>query len=136
MKNVKGFILAALALPTLWLASCTKVVKDQTSAVVEEINDSVMVARTADGKVHFDIADAEFTNGAVMFGDSVVISYIGDLSKKRALAERIRLVPRPSPVIEVVEDTTKELKTRPADPKEMKEINRMLKAAKKFPAAE
>ena len=55
---------------------------------------------------------------------------MGDLDEKRALAEVVRLVPKPSPVVEDVVDTTKTLMTREADPVAIEAMDRMIEAAK------
>ena len=135
MKNVKGFIFAVLSISALWLSSCSKDVKDVTTGFVEEVNDSVLIARVDGDKIYFDVRGAQYTNGAVMFGDSVAISYVGNLSNKRAVAEIVRLLPKPSPVIEAVVDTTKELKTREADPKDVDAMKKMIKVAEKYKTA-
>ena len=129
MKKLLGFLFAVLAVSMLSV-SCRKVVRDNVSAIVDEINDSVMIARTADGKVIFDIRDTKYTNGAVMYGDSVVVVYVGDLSEKRAFAESVRLVPKPSPVVTDEVDTTKVLQTREASPEAIEAMDNMIKAAR------
>ena len=128
MKKLLGFLFAVLTV-SLLSVSCRKVVRDNVSAIVDEINDSVMIARTADGKVIFDIRDTKYTNGAVMYGDSVVVVYVGDLSEKRVFAESVRLVPKPSPVVTDDVDTTKVLQTREASPEAIEAMDNMIKAA-------
>jgi hypothetical protein len=128
MKKLLGFLFVVLAVSMLSV-SCRKEVRGGVSGIIDELNDSVMVARTADGKVIFDIRNANYTNGAVMYGDSVVIVYVGDLSEKRAVAEVIKLIPKPSPVVTDVVDTTKVLMTRDADPEAIEAVDRMIKAA-------
>ena len=129
MKKLLGFLFAVLAVSMLSV-SCRKVVRDNVSAIVDEINDSFMIARTADGKVIFDIRDTKYTNGAVMYGDSVVVVYVGDLSEKRVFAESVRLVPKPSPVVTDEVDTTKVLQTREASPEAIEAMDNMIKAAR------
>ena len=128
MKKLLGFLFAVLTV-SLLSVSCRKVVRDNVSAIVDEINDSVMIAQTADGKVIFDIRDTKYTNGAVMYGDSVVVVYVGDLSEKRVFAESVRLVPKPSPVVTDEVDTTKVLQTREASPEAIEAMDNMIKAA-------
>lgn len=133
MKKLTGFIFAAFALALLSV-SCHKVEKGQTSGLIDEVNDSVMVLKIDGTKINFDIRDASFTNGVVMYGDSVIVYYIGDLSKKRALAESVYLINRLSPVVEIKEgeiDSTAELKTRQATPNQVKSIDKLIEAAKK-----
>ena len=135
MKRLFSFLLIATAL-TLTLDSCHKVVRDQTFALVDEMNDSVLVAKIDGTRVNFDITEAVFTNGAVMYGDSVIIHYIGDLSKKRAFAESVHLIDRPSQVITVPADgsvdSTKEMKLRDVDPKASNRAKRASDIARQF----
>lgn len=131
MKKIFGFIIAFFAV-LLLSVSCRKVVKDKTSGLVDEITDSVMVLKIGDSKVHFDITSAVFTHGVVMYGDSVIVDYIGDLKEKRALAEAIFLIDRPSPIVEIKHgeiDSTKELLTRPADEGEIEEFDNLIRLA-------
>lgn len=132
MKKIFGFIIAFFAV-LLLSVSCSKVVKDKTSGVVDEINDSVMVLKVDGSKVHFDITAASFTHGAVMYGDSVIVHYAGDLSQKRALAEAVFLIERPGTIVEVKVgeiDSTKELLTRPAEEGATEEIDNLIRLAK------
>ena len=138
MKRFLG-ILFAVAAVTVCMVSCHKVVRADVRALVDEINDTVMVAKIGDSKVKFDIRQARFTNGAVMYGDSVIVNYIGDLSMKRAFAESIWLIERPGNIIVVdhnAPDTVKEVMTRPADPerdaKGLKNAQRFARQMKKI----
>ncbi len=139
MKKLTGFLFAAMAVALLSV-SCRKVVRDDVRALVEEINDTVMYAQIDGKKVKFDIKESRFGNGAVMYGDSVIITYIGDLDEKRAFAESVYLLERKSPVITIDKnkepDPSAEVKTRPADPEQdaasLKNSQRMIKAAKKY----
>ncbi|MBQ3753707.1 MAG: hypothetical protein II864_09215 [Prevotella sp.] len=132
MKKIFGFIFAFFAM-LLLSVSCSKVVKDKTSGLVDEINDSVMVLKIDGSKVHFDVTAASFTHGAVMYGDSVIVHYTGDLSKKRALAEAVYLIERPGTIVEVKEgeiDSTKELLTRPAEAGATEAIDNLIRLSK------
>lgn len=129
MKNLLGFLFAVLTV-SLLSVSCRKEVHADVSGFVDEINDSSLIVRTADGKFIFDIRHADFTKGAVMFDDSVVVSYVGDPSEMKGSAEIVKLVPKPSPVIEAVVDTTKKLMTREADPEAIEAMDHMIEAAK------
>ena len=131
MKKVLGFLMA-LAAVALLSVGCHKVVRGDATGLVDEITDSVMIVRIDGSKVKFDITECAFTNGSVMYGDSVIISYVGDLSASYSVAETCYLIVKPSPTVEVgVVDTTKELKTRPADPERRKEVSKMLDVLKK-----
>lgn len=120
MKKLFGFLFAAAAVVLLSVSCRHKMEHGETSGLVDEINDSVMVVKIDGSKVKFDITVASFTHGAVMYGDSVIVNYIGDLSMKRALAETVYLLERPSQEVVIdhnaPKDTTKtKLVTRPAD---------------------
>ena len=133
MKKLLSFLMAFAAVAMVFV-SCRKVVRAEATGQVDEITDSMMVVKIDGSKVVFDILECAFTNGAVMYGDSVVIRYVGDLDEKRAVAETCYLIVKPSEVVEIVPgviDSTKELKTRPADDKELQNIKRLIKTVKK-----
>ena len=141
MKKLFGFLFAAVAVVLLSVSCRHKVVRDECRALVDEINDSVLIGKVDGTKVKFEISEAVFTHGAVMYGDSVIINYIGDLSMKRAFAETVFLLERKSQIIEIPRDpskrdTTAELKVKPLDSKEMTQRkaadDRMLRAVKRF----
>lgn len=141
MKKLFGFLFAAVAVLLLSVSCRHKVVRDECRALVDEINDSVLVGKIDGNKVKFDISEAAFTHGAVMYGDSVIIHYIGDLSMKRAFAESVFLLERKSQIIEIPRDpakrdTTAELKVRPIDKQEMtvkkSKGDRMARAIKEY----
>jgi len=137
MKKLFGFLFA-IAAATLLTVSCRhKMEHGETRGLVDEINDTAMVVKIDGSKVKFDITVATFTHGAVMYGDSVIVHYVGDLSMKRALAETVFLIDRPSRIIEIPRDpakrdTTAEVKTMPLDPMKQRKSNRMIRAAAKY----
>ena len=135
MRRFLG-ILFAIAAVTVCMVSCRKVVRDDVRALVDEINDTVMICKIDGSKVKFDIKEARFTHGAVMYGDSVIVKYIGDLSMKRAFAESVYLIERPSQIIVIDKDAkidpNAEVLTRPADPDNTKKAEKGLKAARAF----
>lgn len=134
MKRFLGILTVCAAVVVLTLTGCHKVVRADVRALVDEINDSVMVTKI-DGKVvKFDISEAKFTNGAVMYGDSVIVNYIGDLSMKRAFAESVYLIVKVGNVVVVdpnAPDTTKEMLTRPIDPDRKAKTDAVLKVLNK-----
>ena len=131
MKKVLGFLMAVAAVALLSVG-CHKAERADATGLVEEITDSMMIVKIDGSKVKFDITECVFTNGAVMYGDSVIIGYVGNLSAAYSVAETCYLIVKPSPTVEVgVVDTTKELKTRPADPERRKEVSKMLDVLKK-----
>ena len=137
MKKHFGFLFAAVAVVLLSVSCRHKVVRDECRALVDEINDSVLVGKIDGKKVKFDISEAAFTHGAVMYGDSVIIHYIGDLSMKRAFAENVFLLDRPRQIIEIPRDpekrdTTAKLLTKPTDPEKFERSRKGVNAAKIF----
>ena len=136
MKKLFGFLFAAAAAVLLSVSCRHKMEHGETRGLVDEINDSAMIVKIDDTKVKFDITVATFTHGAVMYGDSVIVGYIGDLSMKRALAETVYLIERRSNEVvidhNVPVDTTKvKLVTRPSDPEKRENARR---AARDFKA--
>ena len=137
MKKLFGFLFAVAAVMLLSVSCRHKVVRDECRALVDEINDTVLVGKIDGSRVSFDIREASFTHGAVMYGDSVIIHYIGDLSMKRAFAESVFLLERKSQIIEIPKDpekrdTTVKLLTKPIDGKKAEESDRMVRAARKY----
>ena len=132
MKRLLGYLFAALAVAALSVG-CHKVVRGDATGLVDEITDSVMIVKIDGSKVKFDITECTFTNGAVMYGDSVIIGYVGDLSASYSVAETCYLIVKPSKVVVVTEepDTTKELLTRPVEKKEVEEVNNLVRLATK-----
>lgn len=141
MKKLFGFLFAAAAVVLLSVSCRHKVVRDECRALVDEINDSVLVGKVDGSRINFDIREASFTHGAVMYGDSVIIHYIGDLSMKRAYAESVFLLERKGNVIELPKDpakrdTTGPVKVKPIETKELNEkqqhAERMMRAMQKY----
>lgn len=132
MKRLLGYLFASLAVAALSVG-CHKAVRADATGLVDEITDSVMIVRIDGSKVKFDITDCAFTNGAVQYGDSVIIGYVGDLSASYCVAETCYLIVKPSDVVEAgtERDTTKELVTRPVDKKEAEEIDNLIRIATK-----
>lgn len=113
------------------LYSCREEIKT-CAGQIKELNDSVMVTKIGDYDISFDIKKAEFSNGAVMLGDSVTVHYIGDMKDKHARALIIYLMPKPGHVIDAVYDPSKKLEVseKPLTPAEEKQTEEYLKAAK------
>ena len=132
MKRFLGYLVAAASL-VLLSVSCHKAERADATGQVDEITDSVMIVKIDGSKVKFDITDCTFTNGAVMYGDSVIVGYVGDLSASYCVAETCYLLAKKGNIVVVGEepDTTKELMTREADEKAVKEIDNLVRIAKK-----
>ena len=94
------------------LAACSgKPELKEANAVVKSMTDSTVVA-TIDGEEATLIAkDVRLVNGAYMPGDSIRLTYVGSLPSGKARAIIVTLIPKPSEVIEVGEDLSRELKT-------------------------
>ena len=131
MKKLLGFLMAVAAVAMLSV-SCHKAERGEATGQVDEITDSVMIVKIDGSKVKFDITDCAFTNGAVMYGDSVIISYVGNLSASYSVAETCFLIPRPSPTIPMEVDSTKELITRPAESERVQQTLKGIEEAKKY----
>jgi hypothetical protein len=131
MKKVFGFIIIAFAVALVSVSCRHEIKHDKTTGIVDEINDTAMVVRTvSDGKVKFDITVASFTHGAVMYGDSVIVHYAGDLSKKRALAESVFLIYRQGTIVEIKHgevDEKNQLKTRPVEKEALNDLDNVIK---------
>lgn len=94
--------------------------------VISEMTDSTMTVTIDGNKDIYDITETSFTNGAVQFGDSIVMTYKG---KK---AQTVRLIePRGRIVIfDSENDSNIELLTRPQteiEKKNMKEAEKVFK---------
>ena len=137
MKKLICFLFAVVAGLLLTVSCRHKMEHGETRGLVDEINDSAMVVKIDGSKVKFDITVATFTHGVVMYGDSVIVHYIGDLSMKRALAETVYLLERKSNIIEIPKspakrDSTAKLLTKPVDPKSVARSKRGVMAAKRY----
>ena len=132
MKRLLGYLFAAFAV-ILLSVGCHKAERADATGLVDEITDSVMIVKIDGSKVKFDITDCTFTNGAVMYGDSVIIGYVGDLSASYCVAETCYLLAKKGNIVVVGEepDTTKELMTREADKKTVEGIDNLVRIAKK-----
>ena len=138
MKKLFSFIFATAVVVVLSVSCRHKIEHGETSGLVDEINDTSMIVKIDGSKVKFDISVASFTHGAVMYGDSVIVHYVGDLSMKRALAETVYLIDRPSRIViidrnEPIDTTDKTpLLTLLADPAKVENDRRAVNAAKYY----
>lgn len=140
MKKLFSFLFAAAAVVLLSVSCGHKMEHGEATGLVDEINDTAMVVKIDGSKVKFDISNATFTHGVVMYGDSVIVNFIGDLSKKRALAESVFLIDRPSRIVVIDHNAPAEesaenkqpLLTRPSDPAKLEREKRGVDAAKYF----
>ena len=119
-----------LFLLVLIACSCQEKIQS-THGKVKKMTDSTLVAIIDKYDIVFDIKDARYDNGAVMFGDSVIIHYVGDLREKKAKALLFKLIPQPGKVVEAVYDPSKELVTAPMTPDEKKQFDKGIDFAKK-----
>ena len=110
----------ALTIPLLFLLimtvqSCQKGMKD-CEGRVEEINGTTSMVVTVDGdSVKFDIDSVDYTNGAVMVGDSVKVGYVGDLDERKVRAVTVSLIQKKGHVVNAGFNPDSELKTRSMD---------------------
>ena len=97
------------------LGSCNS--KPQESVVrIDEMTDSTITVSNGSESGEFSLVGAVLTNGAVMVTDSVKIVFTGSFGSKSSKLQSIQLIDRPSKVIELKEDTTRELLTVPVEP--------------------
>lgn len=138
MKKLFGLLFAVCAAMLLTVSCRHKMEHGETRGLVDEINDSVMVVKIDGSKIKFDITVASFTHGVVMYGDSVIVNYIGDLSMKRALAETVFLLDRPSPVVVIDHNASPDsmekvpLMTKPIDADKRRRNLRGVEALKRY----
>lgn len=127
MKRILFFITVLLV-----VCSCQKEIK-HCSGNIKSLNDTAFVVAIDGYDISFDTKQARYDNGFVMPGDSVHISYVGDLREKKVKAAMVHLVPKPSKVVDAVYDPTKELKTSGEALTEEEQVNRQkfLENAKK-----
>ena len=132
MKRLLGYLFAALAVAVLSVG-CHKATSGDVTGQIDEITDSVMIVKIDGSKVRFDITECAFTNGAVMYGDSVIVSFDGELGSRRCMAKTCYLIQKSGNVVVVTDepDTTKELMTREADKKTVEGIDNLVRIAKK-----
>ena len=132
-KSIISILLVISVLSLLTVACSSNPVHGQTRGLVDEMTDSTMIVRIDGSKVKFDLSEASFTNGAVMYGDSVMIDYYGSLDSKRAIALTVQLIIRQGVTVPVgVVDTNKELITREADPEDMKATEEAIEDIRKY----
>lgn len=97
------------------------------------MTDTTMVATMGDYAITFDTKKAQYTNGAIMDGDSVVIHYVGDLKERKAKAAIVKLIPKKGRVVEAVYDPSKELEVseQPMSKDEEKHLEGFVKKYRK-----
>lgn len=131
MKN-RAHILFLLLAVVLGLASCGEKIKT-CSGKVAKMTDTTMVTTMGDYAITFDIKKAQYTNGAIMDGDSVLIHYVGDLKERKAVAAIVKLIPKKGHVVEAVYDPSKELEVsdRPMTKEEERHLEGFVKKYRK-----
>lgn len=129
MKKL-SVLLLFLAVVCCTLHSCREEIKT-CAGQIRELNDTVMTTKIGDYDIAFDIRRAEYTNGAVMAGDSVTVHYTGDLKDLHARALLVYLMPRPGRVVDAVYDPSKELKVsdKPLTDEEVRKTEQFIKDA-------
>lgn len=97
------------------------------------MTDTTMVTSMGDYAITFDTKKAQYTNGAIMDGDSVVIHYVGDLKERKAKAAIVKLIPKKGRVVEAVYDPSKELEVseQPMSKDEEKHLEGFVKKYRK-----
>lgn len=114
------------------MAACSSGEIKQCTTVVKQMNDTSIVCQLDDYEIRFDTRKVEYTNGWVQAGDSVRISYVGDIRTKYVKAAIIHLIPRPGKVIEAGYDPSKKLETRPMNDMEKERMKTFVEDTKRL----
>ena len=128
MKKLANLL--ALALVVLTLASCEEKVQ-VCRAKVKRLTDTTVVATIDKYEIVFDAKNTRFANGALIPGDSAIVSYLGNLRDKKAQALIIELIPPKGHYMTPGFNPNNELKTAPRSEKDIRDTENFLKAAKK-----
>lgn len=102
MKKLNYIFCATTILLTLF--SCTEKDKNIKGKICSLNNKSLAIISTDGIEQTFNLENSEFSNGAVMIGDSVNVTYTGNL-KKNAKATTISLIIQPRTVIQGVDES-------------------------------
>lgn len=127
-------LFAVCSLSVLFFSCSSHEIKN-TSAKITSMTDTTINATVGEDEIVFNTKKASYSNGAVMPDDSVVIYYVGNLSHKKATAAVVSLIPPKGTIVEVGNDTSKELKTVPMTDEEVKEFDDFVEHEKQRRAA-
>ena len=125
MKKLISLFTVSFALAAL--TACGGIQRGEGRYLVDQVTDSILLTHNGNDVLRFDILQASYTNGLIQNGDSVAITYEGtpdDTGKAKALT--IALIPKPSSVVEMGVDTSRELITREATEEEIEASNRAM----------
>ena len=128
MKKILSLLSLVVVLSLF--ASCQEKIKT-CHGKVKRVTDTTIVATVDKYEILFDTRDANFLNGAVLFGDSAVFNYIGDLRKKEVRAMVVNWIPPKPHYIKKGYDSTQELKTAPMSEGQKEQLDAFVKEAKK-----
>ena len=123
-------IIPLLLLMLMALQSCKKEMQTGYAKIEKLEMPNTMVATIGKDSIEFDIREANFTSGAVMVGDSVKISFVGNLGDKKGKAAVVMLLPQKRNVVEAGYNPDAELKTKSATPEEKKSFDEFVEKAK------
>lgn len=107
------FCIVALGM-TLTITSCKEKIKTVRGKVasVENHGDTLISMKVTDGEdsLKFNLDEAQFNNGIMLIGDSVIVNYFNGKDDAYRAAV-ITVLPRPTQYLDQEIDSTKELKT-------------------------
>ena len=99
---------------TLTITSCKEKIKTVRGKVasVENHGDTLISMKVTDGEdsLKFNLDEAQFNNGIMLIGDSVIVNYFNGKDDAYRAAV-ITVLPRPTQYLDQEIDSTKELKT-------------------------
>lgn len=127
MKNRILRYLLPLMCICMMLTSCGHKLKS-CSGIVTYIQKDTLKMKVGKDEATFLTVGGKYDNGIVVVEDSAEVTYIGTLSKGRAML--IRLIPKKGRIIDIKKDTTKVLVTSPAPPAQVKKFKKFIKEEK------
>ena len=127
MKKLVIFLFCCIAAIVI---SCKSKEVKVCSGQISRMSDTTIVAKIGDYDITFNTKKAEYTHGAVMPGDSVMIHYVGDLKEKKAIAAIVYLIPPKGNVVEAGYNPSKKLETAPLDEEDVKSMDEFVKKVK------
>ena len=128
MKKLFSFIVALASIACL--TSCEEKVQ-VSKGKVKRMTDSTVTVTIDKYDIVFHAKEAHFANGALIPGDSTIVSYIGNLRDKEAKALIFELIPPKGHYIEPGYDENKKLETAPMTDKEKRDMDEFVRLSKK-----
>ena len=98
---------------------------------VKRMTDSTVTVTIDKYDIVFHAKEAHFANGALIPGDSTIVSYIGNLRDKEAKALIFELIPPKGHYLEPGYDESKKLETAPMTEKEKNDMDEFIRLSKR-----